>query len=245
VAAARTVVRVFTRFDETALHREHAMTAAARAWVAQVKAGCAGTIPSTIANGTKTQQAVYFDLVVEEALDLTLRALHPVDHAALVFTKGLDHVHFSRRAFTRAIHDTAAAQRVLLALKPSDLCTDVKAAAAGGFAADAPGTTAFLKGIDRLNPGPTVSVSGVIKTTKPDLLTKSDQAAVKRLRKVDARYIKFSANLGVKWGLRLAKVLLSPPPAGGTGGTGGFPVHPPPPPASVRQAMGAAAFATF
>jgi hypothetical protein len=243
VTAARAVVKALARFDETALHREGEMTAAAKALVVQVQAGCAGAIPSSIANGTNQQQNVFVDLVLEGAFDLTVRALHPLDHAALALGKGLDRVRFSDRAFTRRIHDTAKAQRILLAIQPSDLCADVKAAAAGGFAADAPGTTAFFKGISRLDPGPTTSTPAIIKKIRVDLLTKSDRAAFKRLQKVDARYQKFSANLGLHWGAKLGKVLTSAPPAGGTGGTGGFPTGPPPP-STTRAAM-TAAFATF
>jgi hypothetical protein len=243
VTAARAVIHAIGHFDQTALHRQAAMTAAAKALVAQVQAGCAGAIPATIANGTHQQQGVFLDLVFESAFDLTVRAIHPLDHAATALTKGLDRVHFSKRTFTRRIHDTAKAQQLLLAVKPSDLCADVEAAAAGGFAADAPGTTAFLNGIDSLNPGPTESVPKILKTIGADLVTQSDRAALKRLQKVDARYQKFSLNLGVRWGARLGKVLTSAPPAGGTGGTGGFPTNPPPP-SSTRAAM-SAAFATF
>ena len=243
VAAARAVIHAFSRFDQTALHREGAMTALAKALVAQVQAGCAGTIPSSIAKGTDKQQGVFFDIIFEGAFDLTVRAIQPLDHASTSLTKRLDRVHFSKRTFTRRIHDTAKAQQLVLAIKPSDLCADVKTAAAGGFAADAPGTTAFLKGILRLNPGPTETVTKILKTIRADLVTKSDLAALKRLQKVDARYQNFSTNLGLRWGAKLGEVLTSPPPAGGTGGTGGFPTTPPPP-ASTRAAM-TAAFAAF
>jgi hypothetical protein len=251
VVAARTVIRTLTRYDETAVRDEGVMTAAAKAMVAQVKAGCAGSIPSSIANGTKKQQGVFIDLASEGALDLTVRAIHPLDHAALALSKGLDRVHFSNRAFTRRIHNTGKAQRLLSAIQPSDLCADVKAAAAGGFAADAPGTTAFLKGVDRLDPGPMESVPTIIKKVRADLLTESDRAALKRLHKVDARFQTFSANLGLRWGANLGKVLTSAPPAGGTGP--GFPTGPPtpppttpppPPPASSPAAM-TSAFAAF
>ena len=82
VKAARTVVRAITRFDQTAVRHEGAMTAAAKALVAQAQAGCAGGIPASIANGTAQQQAVAFDLIFEGAFDLSIDALHPVVHPA-------------------------------------------------------------------------------------------------------------------------------------------------------------------
>jgi hypothetical protein len=247
VAAARAAVRDFTRFDQTALRHGSQMIAAARAMVAQVKADCGGAIPASIANGTRKQQDVYLDLVVEGAFDLTLRVIQPLAHPATALAKGLEHVRFSKRSFTRAVHGTAKSQLILLAIKPSDLCADVKAAVASQFAADPAGTTAFANRIDRTNPGPMVSVDGIIKKTKSDLVTTRDQAAVKRLKKLDARYVKFSGHLGLTWGGKLGKVLVSPPPAGGTGG--GFPTTPPPPPSSPASSRSnaamTAAFATL
>jgi hypothetical protein len=243
VVAARAVTRAITRFDGTALRHEQAMTAAAKALVAQVQAGCAGAIPSSIANGTDAQQGVFVDLVFEGAIDLTVRAMQPLNHAALALGKGLDRVRFSNRAFTLRIHDTAKAQRIILAVHPTDLCTDVKTAAAGGFAADPPGTTAFLKGIDKLDPGPTVSVPTLIKKITADLLNKSDRAALKRLKTMDARYQKFSSNLGLHWGAKLGDVLMSAPPAGGTGG--GFPTGPSTPPPASSPAVMTAALTAF
>jgi hypothetical protein len=244
VKAARAVVRDFTDFDQTAIRREGAMTAAAQALVAQVKAGCAGAIPASIQNGTKKQQGVYVDVVLEAAFDLSLRTIHPVRHAALTLSNRIDRIHFSARRFTRGLHGTANAQKALVGITPSDLCTDVKAAAAGGFDADAPGTTAFLKVLNGVGSGPGVSLADIVKRVRPLLLTKPDRAALARLKKVDAQYSNFSLTLGLKWGAKLATVLVAAPPAGGTGG---FPTNPPPPPPAASSARAAmtAAFATL
>jgi hypothetical protein len=149
-AAARTLIRAIDRFDQTALRRQGAMTVAARAFVAQVKAGCGGDLPASVVNGTPRQQAVVVDIALEGALDLSLDAVHTVNHAALAMSRAFDRVHFSKRALSRGIHLMARIQRLVLKVKPSDLCGDIKAAAAGGFAADPPGTTAFVKVFMRL-----------------------------------------------------------------------------------------------
>jgi hypothetical protein len=194
---------------------------------------CAGAIPASVANGTAQQQAVAFDLIFEGAFDLSLDSLHPVAHPARALSRSLAHVHFSRRAFTHAIHAIAKIQSTLLGLKPSALCADVKAAAANGFTADPPGTTAALKGVAKVFIPTSKGIAGVLKSVKADLTTDRDRAALKRLQTVDARYQRFSANLGRKWGNKLGNVL-SPPPSGG--GSGGFPTNPPPPPSSAGEA---------
>jgi hypothetical protein len=237
VAAARSLIRAMTRYDQTVLQHKGAMAAAAKAMVAQVKAGCAGAITSSPDNGTPRQQAVFFDLVIEGVSDLTIDILHPVDHATTAFANGLDRVHISKRLLTRGIHATAKAQRGFVSVKPSDFCADVKVAVAGGFAADAPGTTDFLKILQRATSSSAKPVPNLFKSIKPYLLTRRDRAALKRLQTIDARYQNFSLNLGEKWAVKLARVLSAPPPA--RGGTGGFPTNPPPP-ASSPAAMTAA-----
>jgi hypothetical protein len=234
VASARTLVSTVTRFDQTALNHEREMTAAAKAVVAQVQAACPGSIPSSVANGTPAQQAVALDLILEGSFDLSIAVIHPLDHAALALAKGLDRAHFSQRAFSRGVHATAKVQRRFVALAPSDFCGDVKAAAAGGFAADAPGTTAFLKSFENIGSSAALAVPAIIRKVKPYLLAAHDRAALKHLTIVDARYQKFSMNLGLKWGARLGSVLVGSPPPGG--GTGGFPTGPPTP-SSLRTAL--------
>jgi hypothetical protein len=243
VAAARTVVHAISRFDETALHREGAMSAAAKALVAQVQAGCPGGIPSTVINGTSQEQAVAFDLVFEAAFDLSLDVVVPVRQPGLALAKGLDRVHFSTAAFTRGIHGTAKIQRNLLALTPSDLCGDVKAAAANSFTADPPGTTAFLAAFQKALTPPSTKITNVLKKLSGYLTSARDRAALKHLQKVDARYQTFATNLGAKWGAKLGDILAPTSSGSGGGSGGGFP--PPPTTGSVRRAAMTDAFAAI
>jgi hypothetical protein len=237
VASARSVVSAITRFDQTALRRKGQVTTAARAMVAQVQAGCAGGIPASAVNGTAQQQAVALDLVLEGGLDLSLVIIHPLERPAGALAKRLDHADFSKRALSRGIHQTAKLQRLFLALKPGDVCADVRAAAADGFTADPPGTTASLNSLTPLIKTSAEGIPDIFKKLEPYLLTTRDRVALLRLKTVDAKYEKFAANVGIKWGAKLGSVLTGAPPAGG--GTGGFPTNPPPP-ASSPAAMTAA-----
>jgi hypothetical protein len=238
VTAARSVVRAISRFDQTAVRHEAAMTAAAKALVDQVQAGCAGGIPASIANGTAQQQAVAFDLIFEGAFDLSLDSLHPVVHPGQALSRSLARVHFSKRAFTRDIHAIAKIQGTLLALKPSDLCADVKAAAANGFTADPPGTTTALKGFAQVLSPTTKGITAVLKGLTSDLTSDRDRASLLHLQTVNARYQRFSTNLGLKWGQKLGNVLS--PPASGSG-NGGFPTTPPPAPPPPTGSAGRSA----
>jgi hypothetical protein len=238
VAAARAVVSAITRYDQTALGREGAMTGAAQALVAQVQAGCAGGIPAADANGTAQQQSVAFDLVFEGVFDLSLDALHPVHAPALALSHAFDRVHFSNRALTRGVHTIAALERALLAQAPSDLCADVKAADANGFTADPPGTTASLKAASKVLSASSGGVKGVLKKLTAYLTSKRDRAALTHLKAVDARYQRFFTRLGARWGNKLGSVLTTAPSS-----TGGFPTNPTPP-AGTHTAM-TSAFATL
>jgi hypothetical protein len=237
VAAARALIRTVAGFDEAALRHEGAMTAAAKALVAQVQAGCPQAIPSSALNGTKQQQNVTFDLSLEGAFDLSLDVLHPLHDAAQALSNGLGRVHFSKRAFTRAIHATGHGQSAIEAVKPSDLCANVKTAAAGAFAADPPATTAFLKVLHDAAHSTALAIPDMLKKVGPYLATARDRAALNRVKTVDTRYENFAAKLGIKWVTKLLSALVSPPPSGG--GTGGFPTNPPPP-STTRTAVTAA-----
>ena len=227
VTAARTVVRDLTRFDETSLRRQGAMTRAAKAMVAEVRAGCPGTLPQSVLHGTKTQQSVAFDVLFEVTGDLTLNLEGPVNRPAVALAARLDRVHFTKRALTRGLHRLGKIETLFVAVKPTDPCPDVKAAAANGFTADPPGTTRFLNTFFGALSAPVGQGPDVLKQLPTFLTTHRDRAALKHLRQLDARNDKVSTTLGIKWSAKLAEVL-SPPAPGGS--PGGFPTNPPPPP---------------
>lgn len=177
------------------------------------------------------------EAVVAGGFDLTLDSLHPIDRAALALSHSLDRIHFTAGKLTRGIHATAKAQRAILALKPSDLCGDVKAAAAGGFTADPPGTTAFLAALGRMISGSAEPLPNVLEKVKAYLTTTRDRRALTHATTVNARYEKFSIKLALRWGNKLGSALVSAPLPGG--GTPGFPTNPPAS-SSTRTAVSAA-----
>ncbi|HEY1565549.1 MAG TPA: hypothetical protein VGF68_00965 [Solirubrobacteraceae bacterium] len=226
VKGARTVVRDLTGFDQTSLRREGEMNLAGKAMLAQVQAGCAGALPASVLHGTKTQQSVAFDVLFEVGFDLSLKLDAPINRAAMALGARLDRVRFTKRALRRGAHRLAKIETLFVAVRPSDVCADVKAAAANGFTSDPPGTTRVVGIFYRVLATSLGRGPDILKQLPSYLITRRDRAALKRLHRLDARNEKLSTSLGAKWSAKLSSVLSPPAPPGG--GTGGFPTSPPP-----------------
>ncbi|HEY1715127.1 MAG TPA: hypothetical protein VGG07_19650 [Solirubrobacteraceae bacterium] len=207
VAAARPVVNALVRFDQAALARQSAVMAAAKAAVAQVQAGCAAAIPKAAQHGTGTQQSVVQDVLVEGALDVSLAANHPLAAPLRQVATRLAAAHFSSPALTRGFQNTARANRLVLSLTPTDLCADVKAAAAAGFAADPPGTTAALKRIARLSSAHGLGLSLIPSKLAPYLVTARDRGALAHLKTLNARYVTAIQGGELTWERKLGSAL--------------------------------------
>jgi hypothetical protein len=208
VTAARSVIGGIARFDQAALARRSAQTAAAQALIAQAQQGCAGAIPASAVHGTATQQTVVQDILTEGAFDVAAAVNHPIAGLARAQDAHLAAAHFSSRALTRALHNAGkAADRALHAMRPTDLCADVTAAAAGGFASDPPGTTEALSRIVSLEGLHALALTDVTKKLRPYLTSTHDRGAVARVTAQTARYEKFSESLQLARERKLVSVL--------------------------------------
>ena len=207
VAAARSVVSALTRFDQEALARRGAVTAAAKAAVAQAQTGCASAIPRSAQDGTGTQQAVVQDLLSEGALDVSLAVNHPLAGPLRTVATRLAAAHFSSRALTRGFQNTARANRLVLSLTPTDLCADVKAAAASGFDSDPPGTRAALKHVSTLASVHGLGLSIIPSKLAPYLVTTRDRSALAHLKTLNARYVTAIEDRELTWERKLASAL--------------------------------------
>ncbi|MGZ4294186.1 MAG: hypothetical protein ACXVRM_08090 [Solirubrobacteraceae bacterium] len=221
VAAARAIVADLTRFDQTALRRRGQMRAAAGAFVAGVRARCAGALPASLDNTATQQQDVLYQLVIEGAFDLAVNTTRPLDPPALALAHRLDRVRFANRSLTVGLRQLAHLQRVSVAMDASDLCADVSEAEAVGYAALPAGTTALMRRVDRLESASAPTVTGLLTEIAPYLTGRGDRAAAKRLRGLQSTYERFARILGEKEGARLGSVLTATSPAGGR-----FPTQP-------------------
>ena len=207
VAAARSMVTALTRFDQEALARENAVTAAAKAAVAQVQTGCPGAIPKSAQDGTGTQRAVVQDLLTEGALDVSLAANEPLAGPLRVVATRLAGAHFSSRALSRAFSRTAQANRFVLSLRPTDLCADVTAAAADGFDADPTATTSALKHVATLSSSHALALSLIPSKLAPYLGATRERSALAHLKTLNGRYVSAIQGTELTWERKLGSAL--------------------------------------
>jgi hypothetical protein len=220
VTSARKLMGDLARFYQAGLDTRRQAHAAVNASVQMIKATCPNALPATLSDGPKREQAVSMQMLTEAAYDLALVASQPTDHAALVEAAALDRLHFSRRAATRDAREIARGQRLTAALKTSDLCADLQAAAANGFTSVPPATRHFVAMVNRVFSVPAPSFDDLDKHLGPYLTTRRDKAAVKRVRDLGMRYTEFAFTLGLNAGGKLVSVLTGmPDPLDGQAGT--------------------------
>jgi hypothetical protein len=220
--AARRLIADQTSYYQAGMATRREARADVNAALAQIKATCPQSIPNALLDGTRAQRDLWNQLFNEAADDIALAELQPLGDATSNLAQRLDRLHFSRRAVDRDLRQMSHALRLSLTLAPSDLCTDLKAAAANGFTAVPPATTAFNDHLNEVLAAPSPSLGAIIDDAKPELLTKADRSAIKRLRSVADKYTGFIFNLSINAGFSLADVLGSaspPPPSGGQAGT--------------------------
>jgi hypothetical protein len=207
VAAARSVITALGRFDQAALDRQSAATSAAKAAVASVQRGCDGAIPKSAQNGTGTQQSVVQDLLAEASLDVSLAVNRPLSRPLRDVAASLGAAHFSSRSLSRAFEETSRLNHFVTTLSPTDLCADVKAAAAGHFDADPPATTTALKHISFLSSSHALSLAEIPGKLAPFLVTARDRAALSHVKALNARYGKVIRGVELTWERRVGSVL--------------------------------------
>jgi hypothetical protein len=221
VAAARRLLGIQTRYYKAGLATRREATADVNSALAQIKQECPHSVPDALLQGTQAQRAVWMALFTEAADDLALAEVQPLDDATATEARELDRLHFSKRAVNRDLRQFSHALRLSLTVAPSDLCADVKAAAAGGFRTVPAPTTAFVNHLNDVVNTPSPSFGAVIQDILPDITTKRDRIAMAQLKNVAENYTGFVFDLALKAGLSLADGLgdSSSPASGGQAGT--------------------------
>jgi len=181
VAAARRLIALQTSYYQAGLATRREARADVNASLDQMKAACPHSIPNSLLNGTPAQKDLWDQLFSEASGDVALAELQPVGDATATTAHQLDRLHFSKRSVNRDLRQLSHALLLSLTLAPSDLCTDLKAAADGGFTAVPAATKAFNSHVDTVLGVPAPSLGGLIGDVKLDLVTKRDRTAIKRL----------------------------------------------------------------
>lgn len=184
VTATRRFIAAETRFDRAELGRRSAIAKATDAYLIRVTRGCAGDMPITLFNGgPQPQRKVYRDLVKEASFDFYAAATRPIRNAERRLLNALRRVHFTQRRLSALVFEIVLGNEPDT---PNNLCTDVKAAQAGHFAAEPAGTARLLRRVaPQLSAGTSTQVPAGLR---PYLITSADRAAYTTLQALDKRY---------------------------------------------------------
>jgi len=161
----------------TLLHQvigsEAAIRGAGRRFLAKVHATCPNALPLTRPSSTATV------LAFEAGFELALTEIAPIERREVAFNTEVSRLQWNDGRIRSAVTEEAKAVNGLSSLgRLPDLCSEIKAAAAGGFAHIPSRTRRFVSRIERLSD----SVHGertdaqFLSLLKP-YLTRSDAAA--------------------------------------------------------------------
>lgn len=203
VTATRRFIAAETRFDRAELARRRVIAKATNAYLARVKAGCAGDMPITLFDGgPQPQRKVYRDLVKEASFDFYAAAARPIRNAERGLLHALRRVHFTQPRLSALVFE------IILGNEPdtpNNLCADVKAAEAGHFAAEPAGTARLLRRVaPQLSGGSSTQVPAGLR---PYLITSADRAAYTTLQALDKRYTAYINTFVLTETPRLLRIL--------------------------------------
>jgi hypothetical protein len=111
----------------------------------QVKVECPGVLAGAPPHvkGEKTNQSQFE--ITEELLTVTFGAGERVEHPAAVrFAATVRHLRWSNPRLTKLLRSLAIEQAVQSAIRPPDLCSDLKFWVTSGYSTTSPGTKTFL-----------------------------------------------------------------------------------------------------
>jgi hypothetical protein len=213
VTAARRLIAAETRFDRAFLAHRAAIAKAGKGYATMVKTRCPGALPESVAvHGTPRQRSVVKDLVKEAALGLFAADTRSVIGAERRFVHAVNRVHFTRPSLIIAAASIAQGSKPVM--PGTDLCADVKSAAAAGFTADPPGTARAVRVARQVSAGQAPYVPAGIK---PYLITPGDRAAAQTARALNTRVNNFTVNLILAETPSVLDALLGTKGLGGSG----------------------------
>ena len=173
-------------FYRAELHDVGRVRTAQNAFISGISSGCHGTLPATDSQLTVAQGQVYVTVLTEAGADLELQSV-PARAAALrAQDRVFQHLRWSRSSIRRALAAQVRADRSLIAIAPSDLCADVKAATTSKYATLAPATTRLIDSLDRLNSINVDSLQQLLTLMKP-YTAPTERSAIKRLESLQSK----------------------------------------------------------
>ena len=165
---------------------------AIEALAAKVQAECRGVLAAAPNLQSPSEQEVN-----AEVFAVVLRAPERAEHAVAVrFARSVRRLHWSGQRLTRLVHSDAQRRALQSGIAPPDLCTDLKAWAASGYAATSAATKGYLRRLDAAG-ATTLQLSGQ-KTIKGLLARYEDRTAkalIRRTKTLEAQQARFAAKV--------------------------------------------------
>ncbi len=176
LAAAATYLKAATANEAQA-------NAALDALTAHVNSSCPRTLASNPAQ-TTAQRDVQNTFALAAGAEAGLAAVRALATPITAYVHRLARLRWNDPALNRLAAGTVRSRERALALSPPDLCAEVAAAAANGFAAVPPRTAAFITAVAAIASPP--NVRDLLARVKP-YLTAPEKPKAARLRRLEVR----------------------------------------------------------
>jgi hypothetical protein len=152
-----TVTRAYLRAsDAYALSTYREINAMVVAIDAQANA-IAGQCPSVLTYAPRDE--AFEELGEEASISLWSEAMTAVRSPALRFVGSIERLAWSNRRLTRLVHGEVVEERATVELRPPDLCIQIQAWKAGGYASLPPESSDFLRHTEAISSGSTIGLS--------------------------------------------------------------------------------------
>jgi len=207
-AATRTFLTTGERYLTHSVRAKSHIQANAKAFVDQVSGSCQNSLAGARASGgTVAQRGNLSALEAEAQADFSLIAIDTLRAPLAAAVRSLAHLHWSRASVTRGVTAFVRGAREILAIEPTNICADIRAAAGTSFAQLSSTTTRFLHALSRVPSAP--SWSRMLKLVAP-FETALLRARAVTVRKLDAKAQAATDSVLEPEFNRLGTVLLGP-----------------------------------
>ena len=185
ISSTSEFVAASSRVERVTLASLSQEQAAVNALISHVKSTCPGAVPARLKTGTAAQQRAWDALSGEALAELTLALIDPVRPAEERAIAAVAPLRWTGSTLNRQIAAFVQGGRAALALHPPDVCAQVRAAAASGFAVVPPATTTFLRHYRAALPSSAPTAIDLADKMKP--LDPQARAAIAKLASLEGR----------------------------------------------------------
>jgi len=209
LASTKKFIAAETRSVAAAVAKHGAEEAGANAFIKHIESRCRGALPGYLRTGTASQQRIWEAFIFGEgSSELALGWIRPLRPDVAAEARELQRLRWSRPAITHPVAAIARTDRAMLALKPPDICDQVRASAADGFKALPPATSRFLRvaGVafpDSDSLPSTVELLSMMKS----FFTPSERPAIKQLHNLERRLDRLNGLFLLHAWVRMAEAL--------------------------------------